>query len=134
MQAEELLNVLRPLWAGVLPGPEREPVYPFGERPLTEYLRQWATREPQRAAIVYYGAVTTYAYDAASRLTRLARGSATVDMEYDAGGRRQVLALIGQRRARHPGDSQQCEALTGIGANAIARRDRHWEASGVARR
>jgi fatty-acyl-CoA synthase/long-chain acyl-CoA synthetase len=61
MRAEELLDVLRPLWAKVLPGPEREPVYPFGERPLTEYLRQWAKREPQRAAIVYYGAVTTYA-------------------------------------------------------------------------
>ena len=61
MQPEELLSKLRPLWAAALPGPEREPVYPFGELPLTEYLRRWAQQQPNRAAIIYYGATLTYA-------------------------------------------------------------------------
>src|SRR5712671_4233542 len=61
MQADPLLQTLRPLWAAALPGPERDPVYPFGELPLTEYLRRWAKQEPNRAALIFYGATTTYA-------------------------------------------------------------------------
>jgi long-chain acyl-CoA synthetase len=60
MQAEQLLEKLRPLWTAALPGPEREPVYPFGELPLTEYLRRWANKEPNRPALIFYGATTTY--------------------------------------------------------------------------
>src|SRR5215831_15163679 len=60
MQAEQLLEKLRPLWAAAIPGPEREPQYPFGEVPMTEYLRRWAKQEPDRAAIIYFGATLTY--------------------------------------------------------------------------
>lgn len=60
MQAEKLLEKLRPQWAAVS-GPQREAQYPFGELPLTEYLRRWAKQEPNRPALIYYGAVLTYA-------------------------------------------------------------------------
>jgi long-chain acyl-CoA synthetase len=60
-EAAKLLNQLRPLWSAALPGPERQPVYPFGELPLTEYLRRWAKQEPKRVAITYYGATIDFA-------------------------------------------------------------------------
>lgn len=59
MQVEELLSSLRPKWAAVT-GERREPTYPFGEVPLTEYLRRWAKLEPKRAALIYYGSTLTY--------------------------------------------------------------------------
>src|SRR5262252_1800945 len=61
MQAEQLLQKLKPHWAAAIPGPEHEPHYPFGVVPMTEYLRRWAKQEPNRAAIIYYGATLTYA-------------------------------------------------------------------------
>jgi fatty-acyl-CoA synthase/long-chain acyl-CoA synthetase len=61
MHIEELLKTLRPLWAAALPGPELEPVYPFGDLPLTEYLRRWAKQEPHRSALIFYGTTITYA-------------------------------------------------------------------------
>jgi long-chain acyl-CoA synthetase len=61
MNPEELLQVLRPLWKDAVPGAAEGAVYPFGEQPMTEYLRRWARAEPHRPAIIYYGAVTTYA-------------------------------------------------------------------------
>ncbi len=42
-------------------GIPREPHYPFGEVPITEYLRRWADIQPDRAAIVFYGAETSWA-------------------------------------------------------------------------
>lgn len=45
-------------WPEGLP---REPVYPFGEIPLTDYLRRWAETAPDRVAIDFYGATLTYA-------------------------------------------------------------------------
>jgi long-chain acyl-CoA synthetase len=39
----------------------RKPVYPLGERPITEYLREWARRTPAKTAVNFYGRVTTYA-------------------------------------------------------------------------
>jgi acyl-CoA synthetase (AMP-forming)/AMP-acid ligase II len=59
MQAEELLSKLRPLWASVT-GSQTEPTYPFGELPLTEYLRRWAKDQPTRPALIYYGNTLTY--------------------------------------------------------------------------
>ncbi|HYF58453.1 MAG TPA: AMP-binding protein [Burkholderiaceae bacterium] len=44
-------------WPAEIP---REPVYPLGRVPLTEYLRGWARRTPDKAAVLYYGAATTY--------------------------------------------------------------------------
>lgn len=72
-EVANLLQHLRPLWSAALPGPQREPVYPFGELPLTEYLRLWAKQEPTRAAIIYYGATITY-----SRLDELSDRFANV--------------------------------------------------------
>jgi long-chain acyl-CoA synthetase len=39
----------------------RQPVYPLGERPITEYLGEWARRTPTKTAINFYGRETTYA-------------------------------------------------------------------------
>lgn len=39
----------------------RAPVYPLGERPISEYLREWARRTPGKAAIRFYGRETSYA-------------------------------------------------------------------------
>jgi len=38
----------------------REIVYPHGEKPLTDYLRTWARLQPDKPAVIFYGAVTTY--------------------------------------------------------------------------
>ena len=35
--------------------------YPFGERPMTEYLREWARREPERCLLIFYGRTFTFA-------------------------------------------------------------------------
>jgi long-chain acyl-CoA synthetase len=45
------------LWPKDLP---RVPQYPFGEILLTEHLSRWAAIQPDKAAINFYGAVTTY--------------------------------------------------------------------------
>ena len=60
MKPESLLEKLRPLWASVT-GTQSEPTYPFGELPLTEYLRRWAREQPARPALIYYGNTLTYA-------------------------------------------------------------------------
>lgn len=39
----------------------RQPHYPLGERPLTEYLRLWAEQQPNKIAIIAYGYQLTYA-------------------------------------------------------------------------
>jgi long-chain acyl-CoA synthetase len=44
-------------WPPDLP---REPVYPFGELTLGDYLSRWADRQPDKPALVFYGAVMTY--------------------------------------------------------------------------
>jgi long-chain acyl-CoA synthetase len=41
-------------------GVPRQPVYPFGEVPLHEYLRQWARRQPDKAAFIFYGEELSY--------------------------------------------------------------------------
>ncbi|MDF2234123.1 AMP-binding protein [Albimonas sp. CAU 1670] len=45
-------------WPQDLP---REPIYPFGEIPLTDYLRRWAETAPDRVAVDFYGHAITYA-------------------------------------------------------------------------
>ncbi len=46
------------LWPKDLP---REPQYPFGKVLLTEYLSRWAAIQPDKPAINFYGAITTFA-------------------------------------------------------------------------
>ena len=45
-------------WPADLP---REPIYPFGEIPLTDYLRRWAETAPDRIAVDFYGHAISYA-------------------------------------------------------------------------
>jgi acyl-CoA synthetase (AMP-forming)/AMP-acid ligase II len=53
---------LRDLWRANWPtNIPRAPIYPFGEIPLTDYLRRWAQRDPDRAAFIYYGAEISFA-------------------------------------------------------------------------
>ena len=55
------LQKLHKLWATSWPeSAPAQPVYPFGERPLTDYLREWARRQPDKPAYIFYGAELTY--------------------------------------------------------------------------
>jgi acyl-CoA synthetase (AMP-forming)/AMP-acid ligase II len=45
-------------WPSGLP---RQLTYPLGERPLTDYLRERARREPQRCLLIFYGRQFSYA-------------------------------------------------------------------------
>lgn len=55
------LDRLRALWRQRWPaGVAREPLYPFGEIPLSEYLRERARRHPDKPAVIFYGTVMTY--------------------------------------------------------------------------
>lgn len=53
---------LHDLWSNAWPkGTPNQPQYPHGEVALTEYLRVWAKRQPEKPAVIFYGHVTTYA-------------------------------------------------------------------------
>ncbi|AXF55373.1 AMP-binding protein [Salicibibacter kimchii] len=56
MNEENYLSELQDLrsknWPDSLPS---KPNYPFGEKPLTEYLEKWAQISPDKACIIYYG-------------------------------------------------------------------------------
>ena len=53
---------LRTLWAQHWPADvPSEPHYPFGEILLTDYLRRWAAVQPDKPAVIFYGATITYA-------------------------------------------------------------------------
>jgi long-chain acyl-CoA synthetase len=55
------LDHLRTLWRRNWPaGIPREPLYPCGEIPLSEYLRERARRHPDKPAIIFYGTIMTY--------------------------------------------------------------------------
>ena len=55
------LAQLEQLWAKAWPADRpRAPVYPFGEATLGEYLSRWAAIQPDKPAVIFYGAVTTY--------------------------------------------------------------------------
>ncbi|MEY9593695.1 long-chain acyl-CoA synthetase [Bradyrhizobium yuanmingense] len=62
LDENDYLATLRGLWDKAWPtGLPRSPNYLHGEVPLTEYLRAWAKRSPERPAVIFYGHVTTYA-------------------------------------------------------------------------
>ncbi|MBB4930903.1 acyl-CoA synthetase (AMP-forming)/AMP-acid ligase II [Lipingzhangella halophila] len=61
MQEAEYVHQLDRLWARNWPADlPREPHYPFGEIPITDYLRSWARHSPERAALVFYGTEISY--------------------------------------------------------------------------
>ena len=56
------LDALHALWRRNWPkGAAREPVYPLGEIPFTEYLRERARRTPEKASLIYYGREVSFA-------------------------------------------------------------------------
>ncbi len=62
MSEAAYLAQLRALWDRHWPANvPREPHYPFGEIPLTDYLRRWAQVQPDKPALIFYGTVVTYA-------------------------------------------------------------------------
>jgi long-chain acyl-CoA synthetase len=56
-----LLAHLHELWQRNWPaGVSREPHYPFGEIALSEYLRAWARRQPDKPAVIFHGLELSY--------------------------------------------------------------------------
>ena len=61
MNETAYLDHVRALWSARWPADvAREPDYPFGEIPLTGYLRRWASMQPDKAAVVFYGTALSY--------------------------------------------------------------------------
>src|SRR5882757_3662854 len=61
IEEEKYLDDLRGLYRKAWPKDlNREISYPHGEKPLTEYLRTFARLTPDKPAVIFYGAVTTY--------------------------------------------------------------------------
>jgi long-chain acyl-CoA synthetase len=59
---ESYLRHVRGLQSALWPaGVPLEPVFPLGRRPLIEYLREWARRQPDKPAVLFYGRATSYA-------------------------------------------------------------------------
>src|SRR5262249_1212672 len=55
------LDRLRTLWAKNWPASvPRGLRYPFGEIPLSEYLRERARKTPRKPAVIFYGTVLSY--------------------------------------------------------------------------
>lgn len=62
LSERDYLDQLHALWHKAWPrNTPREPQFPHGEVPLTEYLRVWAKRRPDHPAVIFYGHVLTYA-------------------------------------------------------------------------
>jgi acyl-CoA synthetase (AMP-forming)/AMP-acid ligase II len=56
------LDHLRTLWRQRWPkGVPDAPCYPLGKIPLTEHLREWARRTPDKPTVIFYGREVTYA-------------------------------------------------------------------------
>ena len=62
MDEAAILSTLRALWEENWPPTvPRAAHYPFGETPLSDYLREWARRQPEVPAVVFYGTEISYA-------------------------------------------------------------------------
>ncbi|HLD68649.1 MAG TPA: AMP-binding protein [Pseudomonas sp.] len=62
MNERSHLETLQALWAEAWPADApREPQYPLGQQPLSEYLREWARRQPDQVALHFYGHELSYA-------------------------------------------------------------------------
>jgi len=58
----QYLQHLQALWQQAWPvDTPREPVYPIGEKPITEYLSHWASLQPEKVAVHFYGHQLNYA-------------------------------------------------------------------------
>lgn len=54
----ELAQLQRRHWPASIP---LEPVYPFGEIALGDYLRRWTLQQPDKPAVIFYGTTVSYA-------------------------------------------------------------------------
>ncbi len=62
MDEVAILSTLHGLWEANWPkDTPHQPRYPFGEIPLTGHLREWARRQPDVPALIFYGTEITYA-------------------------------------------------------------------------
>jgi len=62
MSEAAILGQMRALWEKNWPASiPRTPHYPFDEIPLSDILREWARRQPDVSAIVFYGTEISYA-------------------------------------------------------------------------
>lgn len=90
MNEAAYLARLRTLWEQHWPANvPREPHYPFGEIPLTDYLRRWAALQPGKLAVVFYGATITYA-----ELDRLSDAFAAVLARHGVGRGDRVAVFL----------------------------------------
>jgi long-chain acyl-CoA synthetase len=83
----ELAELQQRHWPAGIP---REPVYPFGEIPLSDYLRRWAAQQPDKAAVIFYGATTTYA-----ELDALSDRCAALLLSHGVGSGDRVAVMLG---------------------------------------
>ncbi len=61
MEEKAYLDHLNQLWKKNWPDHlPREPIYPLGEIPLTDYLREWARQTPDKACLIFYGKELTF--------------------------------------------------------------------------
>ncbi|MBW2061648.1 MAG: AMP-binding protein [Deltaproteobacteria bacterium] len=61
MDEQEYLDRLNKLWEKNWPAHlPKEPLYPFGEILLTDYLREWARQTPDKPCLIYYGTELTF--------------------------------------------------------------------------
>ena len=61
MDEQAYLNRLQELWQKNWPEHLRiDPVYPLGEILITEYLQQWAAKQPDKPCLIYYGRTITF--------------------------------------------------------------------------
>ncbi|ABO24732.1 AMP-binding protein [Shewanella loihica] len=77
MNEQTYLQQVKALQAARWPkGTTREPIYPHGEKPVTEYLSAWARLNPTKVAIQFYGYELTYAQldEMSTRFANVLRG------------------------------------------------------------
>jgi acyl-CoA synthetase (AMP-forming)/AMP-acid ligase II len=61
LKEKQYLEQLHRLWGKNWPAHlPKEPHYPFGEIPLTAYLREWARRTPDKPCLIFYGNEITF--------------------------------------------------------------------------
>ena len=90
MDEAAYLERLHTLWRQHWPvGVPEQPHYPFGEVPLTDYLRRWAGLQPDKAAIVFYGTVISYA-----ELDRLSDAFASLLAQHGVGQGDRVAVFL----------------------------------------
>lgn len=90
MEEVAILSTLHALWEKNWPPTvPRTPRYPFGEIPLSDYLREWAQRQPDVPAVVFYGTEISYA-----ELDRLSDGFAALIAQHGAKARDRIAVFL----------------------------------------